>query len=88
MSNIIPDFDDLDEQTQEEYIIQAYEQLDADNRVPYEIATGDEGTIYEYEPISVENREMNFRPPAVSGPEKNNISFLVIVKFSALRFWF
>jgi hypothetical protein len=47
----IPDFDDLDEQTQEEYIIQAYEQLDADNRVPYEIATGDEGTIYEYEPI-------------------------------------
>jgi hypothetical protein len=51
MSNIIPDFDDLDEQTQEEYIIQAYEQLDADNRVPYEIATGDEGTIYEYEPI-------------------------------------
>jgi hypothetical protein len=51
MSNLIPDFDDLDEQTQEEYIIQAYEQLDADNRVPYEIATGDEGTIYEYEPI-------------------------------------
>lgn len=47
----IPDFDDLDEDTQEKYILQAFELLDADNRVPYEIATGDEGTIYEYDPI-------------------------------------
>lgn len=47
----IPDFDDLDEQTQEQYILQSFELLDADNRVPYEIATGDEGTIYEYDPI-------------------------------------
>jgi hypothetical protein len=46
-----PDFDDLEDEVQEQYIIEAYEQLDADNSVPYEIATGDEGTIYEYEPI-------------------------------------
>jgi hypothetical protein len=45
------DFDDLEDEVQEKYIIEAYEQLDADNSVPYEIATGDEGTIYEYEPI-------------------------------------
>lgn len=47
----IPNFDDLDEQTQEKYIIEAYEQLNADNRVPYGISTGDEATIYEYQPI-------------------------------------
>jgi hypothetical protein len=47
----IIDFDDLEPDVQEKYIIEAYEQLNADNRVPYEIATGDEGTIYEYEPI-------------------------------------
>jgi hypothetical protein len=47
----IIDFDDLEPDVQEKYIIEAYEQMNADNRVPYEIATGDEGTIYEYEPI-------------------------------------
>jgi hypothetical protein len=45
------DFDDLEPEVQEKYILEAYEQMNADNRVPYEIATGDEGTIYEYEPI-------------------------------------
>jgi hypothetical protein len=45
------DFDDLEPQVQEKYILEAYEQMNADNRVPYEISTGDEGTIYEYEPI-------------------------------------
>lgn len=47
----IPDFDDLDEQAQEEYILQAFEELDSDKKIPYGIATGDEGTIYEYEPV-------------------------------------
>jgi hypothetical protein len=47
----IIDFDDLEPDVQEKYIIEAYEQLNADNRVPYEISTGDEGTIYEYKPI-------------------------------------
>ena len=45
------DLDDLEPQVQEKYILEAYEQMNADNRVPYEISTGDEGTIYEYEPI-------------------------------------
>lgn len=46
-----PDFDDLEEDLREQYIMEAYEELNADNRVPYGIATGDEGTIYEYDPI-------------------------------------
>lgn len=46
-----PDFDDLEEDLREQYIMEAYEELNADNRVPYGIVTGDEGTIYEYDPI-------------------------------------
>lgn len=46
-----PDFDDLEEDLREQYIMEAYEELNADNRVPYGISTGDEGTIYEYDPI-------------------------------------
>ena len=47
----VPDFDDLDEDIQQEYLAEAYEELYADNQIPYGVATGDNDTWDQYGPV-------------------------------------
>lgn len=46
-----PDFDDLEDEVRDQYILEAFEELDADNQIPYDISSGDYSTIYEYHPV-------------------------------------
>ena len=46
----ILDFDDLDEETREKLIFEAFEALVEDNKVPYGVQTGDDDVWTNYEP--------------------------------------
>lgn len=46
-----PDFDDLEDEVRDQYILEAFEELDSDNQIPYGVSTGDYSTVYEYDPV-------------------------------------
>ena len=51
MANNIPDFDDLEEELRHQYLLEAYEELYSENKIPYGIATGDNDIWDQYDPV-------------------------------------
>jgi len=46
-----PDFDDLEEELRYQFLLEAYEELDSENKIPYGIATGDDDIWDQYGPV-------------------------------------
>lgn len=45
------DFEDLEDEVREQYLREAYEELYAENKIPYGVATGDNDTWDAYPPV-------------------------------------